>query len=67
MDTSPVGERVRSCRELASGLEARIKGVTHIEGSVTEIMPKMRLFWVVSPSGVRRIVELDEYEIYRSR
>jgi hypothetical protein len=58
---------VASCRDLDAGaeVEARVRGQKHFEGQVTETHPKMRLFWAVDSLGARRLIELDEYEVYR--
>lgn len=60
-------ERVLSCDELHAGMpiEARSQAEMPFQGRVGAIMPEMRLFWAVSPTGLRRIFELDEYEVYR--
>ena len=67
MTVESVGALVRSCHELDPGsvVEARVRGEKHFEGQVTETHPKMRLFWAVDQVGVRRLIELDEYEVYR--
>ena len=59
--------RVRSCYELEAGaeIEARVGGEKHFEGQVTETHSKLRLFWAVDGVGVRRLIELDEFEVYR--
>ena len=67
MTSSNSGARVHSCEEVGRGaeIEARVKGAKHFEGLVIETHPKMRLFWAVSSVGVRRLIEFDEYEVYR--
>lgn len=59
-------ERVRSCHELYAGMaiEARANDEMPFLGTVGDIMPKFGLFWAISPSGVRRIIELDQYKVY---
>jgi hypothetical protein len=56
-----------SCSELRVGdqIEATVNGRIHFEGSITETMPDMDLFWALSPTGERRIIELSEYKVYR--
>jgi hypothetical protein len=60
-------KRVETCHQLDAGtlIEARVKGQSMFEGKVVETLPTMRLFWAVSPGGTRKIIELDEYEVYR--
>lgn len=67
MTAGSIGELVRSCHELEAGaeIEARVRGEKHFEGRVDETHPKLRLFWAVDEVGVRRLIELDEYEVYR--
>lgn len=67
MTTDNAGELVRSCHELEAGaeIEARIRGERRFKGTVAETHPKMRLFWAVDHVGVRRIIELDEYEVFK--
>ena len=62
-----VGRRVRSCGELEAGVEveARVHGAVHVEGTVAEMMPAIGLFWVVSPTGLRKIIEFAEFDVYR--
>ena len=45
-------------------IEARANDEMPFEGKVGDIMPKFGLFWAISPSGVRRISELDQYKVY---
>lgn len=58
--------RVLCCDELKSGdfIEARINGVTHHRGEITELMPTMHLFWALCEDGRRRIIEFTEYEVF---
>ncbi|GHG61154.1 hypothetical protein GCM10012320_36020 [Sinomonas cellulolyticus] len=59
---------VSGCDELSPGteIEARIGGVWHFAGRVEETHPPMGLFWAESPAGERRIIEFEEYEVYRA-
>jgi hypothetical protein len=67
MRDAAMGERVRSCHELLPGaeIEARVRGEKHFEGQVDTAHPKMGLFWAVDKVGVRKLIELDAYEVYR--
>ena len=67
MTAVTTGERVRSCHELEAGavIEVRWRGEKHFEGQVDVTHPRMGLFWAVDEVGVRRLIELDEYEVYR--
>lgn len=58
--------RVHSCTQVSRGdaVEAKVKGTLHVLGRVTEVLPLMELFWVVTPDGSRRIVELSEFDVY---
>lgn len=63
----PVFTRVTSCRELElrCAVEVRREGTVLFAGQVTDLMPDLELFWAVSGLGERRIVTLDEGDIYR--
>lgn len=58
--------RLHSCTQVSLGdtVEARVGGTLHVLGRVTEVLPLMELFWVVTPDGSRRIVELAEFDVY---
>lgn len=58
--------RLHSCTQVSPGdaVEARVGGTLHVLGRVTEVLPMMELFWVVTPDGSRRIVELSEFDVY---
>lgn len=58
--------RVHSCTQVSPGdaVEAKVGGTLHVLGHVAEVLPLMELFWVVTPDGSRRIVELSEFEVY---
>jgi hypothetical protein len=58
---------VDSCQGLQAGtaIEARgPRGVVAFEGTVEDTAPAHRLFWAVSRQGHRKIIDLDEYEVY---
>lgn len=60
------GARVETCSQVSRGdlIEARVGTTGHVGGEVVDIQPSMELFWVISPDGSRRIVELSEFEVY---
>ncbi|MGT2462909.1 hypothetical protein [Sinomonas atrocyanea] len=64
---APAPVRVASCTELPDGarIEARVAGTVHFAGNVTHALPGMDLFWAVSPTGDRRLIEFRNYEVYR--
>ncbi|MGT2464239.1 hypothetical protein [Sinomonas atrocyanea] len=58
---------MESCLDLRPGaaIQARgPRGAIAFEGTVEEIFPAQNLFWAVSVQGNRRIIELDEYDVY---
>jgi hypothetical protein len=60
-------ERVDSCRGLRPGAAVQARGprgAVAFEGTVEEVFPAQNLFWAVSANGNRRIIELDEYDVY---
>ncbi|WP_336855481.1 hypothetical protein [Sinomonas albida] len=64
---SPIPSSFReilSCRELAEGdtIEAQ-RNDMHFTGRVTEKLDAMDLFWAVSASGERRIIEFAEFRV----
>lgn len=63
----PMIERVTEGWEVRPGMdiEARIGGVRRFAGQVVDTHPGMGLFWAVSEVGERRLIELEEYEVYR--
>lgn len=60
------GLRVQTCDEVSRGdlIEARVGSTRFVWGEVLDVHPTMELFWVLSPDGNRRIVELSEFEVY---
>lgn len=60
--------RVSTCSELTTGdhVEVLLDGVTRFSGRVTDMLPEHRLFWAVSDSGERRIIEIDQFEVHKS-
>lgn len=67
MPAPPAIEHVAEVWELRPGMEieTRVNGVRQFAGQVVDTHPTMGLFWAVSPVGERRLIELDEYEVYR--
>lgn len=58
--------RIHSCTQVSPGdaVEARVGETLHVLGLVTDVLPLMELFWVVTPDGRRCIVELSEFDVY---
>lgn len=61
-----LGTRIETCKQVSRGdvVEARSRTNHHIRGEVVDLQPSMELFWVLSPDGSRRIVDLSEFEVY---
>lgn len=57
---------VEDCRQITKGdyIEAKVGPTLHLTGQVVEVQPSMDLFWVVTPYGTRKIVELTEFDVY---
>jgi hypothetical protein len=59
---SPLG----NCLQITKGdyVEVKVGLVVHLTGHVVEVQPSMDLFWVLTPDGTRKIVELAEFDVY---
>ena len=57
---------LEDCSQITKGdyVEVKVGPTVHLAGQVVEIQPSMELFWVLTPDGTRKIVELSEFDVY---
>lgn len=62
------GDKVEHCIELTRGdwIHARQGETDQFEGMVTETHPGLALFWAVSETGVRRLIDFEDWTVRRA-
>lgn len=61
------GEEVERCIELTRGdrIHARQGEIDQFAGTVTETHPDFGLFWAVSETGMRRLIDFENWAVGR--
>jgi hypothetical protein len=60
--------RISTCTDLRAGdvIQARVRGMPQFTGRVVEIHETQELLWALDNTGVRRLIDLGSYDVYRA-